>query len=573
MNVSEARIAEEKSYYEQGTEVEWLKFLAGYVNRKRFIDVGAEKGGMARVFLDLGFSGVLFEPLPQHQPELAKLVAGTDSKVFSYAVDNRDHQATFNIACDADGNVLDYFHSLNKIATHEYFAHSKSMPVECRSLGSMLERGEIQAPVGILKIDTEGNDLGVLQGLGDLRAEVIMCEFLTPSLYKEWAGSFPEGLVQEARRLGYRNVLAVKRRGGRERAELNPTRYADGDWGNLIFLNDTIFAAAQNAIRARLQRPQSPCHFASPVQVYHSPNYGEAFTHWLEAQVEGFARLDEKLLLLDVGAYHGDFSKPFLQKEQFAGAFLFEPNPQNAKILQEQICDIPNTALERLALSNENGTAEFYCDEETATGSLLPYAYPPKGKLRRYHVKKARLDDYLNDRGILDQIGLLKIDTQGHDLDVLEGAVRTLVESAPIVVLEMLFTELYSGQAPAHEIVRWMAEHGYRLAGLFDEHYSAEGWIGWCDGCFLPVSRAAVLHEPFQIRTTPAAAVVGEPDGNKLETARELQERSAWLEKEMAAVNADRAKKEAKIAKMRAEIAALKRNPLRELSRRLRGKN
>ncbi|XHR27819.1 MAG: FkbM family methyltransferase [Chthoniobacteraceae bacterium] len=495
MNTSEARIAEGKSYDEQGTEVEWLKFLAGYVTSKRFIDAGAEK------------------------------------------------------EADAKGTIRDYFNIFT----------------------SMLERGEIQAPVGILKIDTEGNDPGVLQGLGELSAEVILCDYITPSIHKGREVSFPEGLIREARKLGYRNVIAVKRRGGQESAELNPPRFVDGDWGHLIFLNDPVFAAAQHAIRARLQRPQSPCHFPSPVQVHFSPNYGESFTQWLEAQVEGFARLDEKLLLLDVGAYHGDFSKPFLQKEQFAGAFLFEPNPQNAKIVQELICDIPNTAMERLAISNENGTAEFYCDGETATGSLLPYAYPPKGKLHRYQVKKARLDDYLDDRGILDQIGLLKIDTQGHDLDVLKGAVRTLEESAPIVVLEMLFTELYSGQAPAHEIVHWMAGHGYRLAGLFDEHYSAEGWLGWCDGCFVPVSRAAALHEPFQIRTAPAAAV--EPLVHTQETAREFRERSGLLEKEIAALNADRAKKEAKIGKLRAEIAALKRNPLRELSRRLRGKN
>jgi FkbM family methyltransferase len=227
--------------YSQDTEYELTLLLARHT-RKTFVDVGAEKGGFARMLIEKGFVGSIFEPFPDHLPSLHALVQGTKCTVYDYAVDSSDHPALFHIACDESGSPLDYYHSLNQIPEHRLFKHSKTMKVACRSLASLAAEGKIDSHIGVLKIDTEGNDLKVLQGLGPLRPEVIICEFFTPSLYKEWEFSFPEKLVAAARSLGYSNLIAVKRYHGYESISVNAPAFIDGQWGNLFFIQDGLWA-------------------------------------------------------------------------------------------------------------------------------------------------------------------------------------------------------------------------------------------------------------------------------------------------------------------------------------------
>jgi FkbM family methyltransferase len=243
--------------YQQETEVAMLKVLAGKVKRKTFLDVGAEKGAFAREFMALGFSGVLFEPFAGHLLALNKLVEGTGSRVLSCAVDATDREGLLHIARDKDGLPLDYFHSLQAAPSATNFRHDEEgVPVACRSLESLAKEGAIEAQVGILKVDTEGNDLRVLEGMGPVRAEVLVCEFVTPRLYPDWICSFPEGLVAAAKAMGYEHCVAVSRFDEHEIVEVDPTHFADGEWGNLIFtskelLNDV--RAELDALRAQVQ--------------------------------------------------------------------------------------------------------------------------------------------------------------------------------------------------------------------------------------------------------------------------------------------------------------------------------
>ncbi|QIF00136.1 FkbM family methyltransferase [Roseimicrobium sp. ORNL1] len=243
--------------YQQETEVAVLKILAGKVKRKTFLDVGAEKGSFARELMVLGFSGVLFEPFTGHLPALNKLVEGTDSRVLSCAVDATDHEGRLHIAKDEEGQPLEYFHSLQAAPSATNFRHdAEGVPVACRSLESLAREGTIEAQVGILKVDTEGNDLRVLEGMGPVRAEVLMCEFVTPRLYPDWICSFPEGLMAAAKAMGYGHCLAVSRFDEHEIVEVDPVHFVDGEWGNLIFTSKGLLDDARaelDALRAKVQ--------------------------------------------------------------------------------------------------------------------------------------------------------------------------------------------------------------------------------------------------------------------------------------------------------------------------------
>jgi FkbM family methyltransferase len=251
-----AEAAPREDLYQQETEVVLLKILAGHVTRKTFIDVGAEKGTIAKVLLDMGFEGVLFEPYAPHLPVLENLVSGSRSKVLPVAIDETDHEGRLLVAVDGSGQPLEYFHSLQAAPSATNFRHGQEVPVTCRSLESLAQEGVIDRNVGILKVDTEGNDLRVMRGLGPVRAEVLMCEYVTPRLYPDWTCSFPEALMAAAKEMGYEHCMAVSRFDGHELLELDPVRFVNGQWGNLVFTSGEILRSAGSEMEKIRERAQ-----------------------------------------------------------------------------------------------------------------------------------------------------------------------------------------------------------------------------------------------------------------------------------------------------------------------------
>lgn len=255
-------------YYQQEKDLALIVELAPHLQSRSFLDVGAEKGSFAGALAEIGLAGACFEPLPSHFEALGKRFEGTSVQVFPFAVDETDREASFFIATDEVGKQLDYYHSLNPIQKHDYFEHSKEIKVRCRSLESLLGEGAIAGECGILKIDTEGNDLRVLRGLGALRPEVIVCEFVPPEVYPKWELAFARNLVPFAESLGYRHCLAISRfhRTGQEALKLDSPDFAEDEWGNLVFFRDDFFAATETKLRERVAAAEPEPPAAQPTE-------------------------------------------------------------------------------------------------------------------------------------------------------------------------------------------------------------------------------------------------------------------------------------------------------------------
>lgn len=486
----------------QDTDLWIIGVLFPHLRVRRFIDVGAEKGGFATALFGMGFEhGVLCEPLSAHVEELRRRFAGSPATILSCAIDSADRTAQLHVACDAAGNDLDYFHSLNRAPDHEYFRHGRRLEVGCRSLESLLAAGEIDAGIGLLKIDTEGNDLRVLQGLGPLRPELIMCEFVPPAVYPHWPLSFAEHLLPEAARLGYRHIVAIQRTHGvgAECVRIDPDGLTANDWGNLLLIRDDVFAAAAAELRAKICERAGFFRGAAPIPVRHDPRYGVAFAEWLEHQVRGFSRTPDLSVAIDVGAHEGTFLDPLLQAHLVSRVVLFEPHPANAARLRKRFAD-PRVTVEETAVTASTGSTGFRYGDDTTTGSILQPMGPTPAATQTCRVPTTSLDDYVAAHGLVDRVNVLKIDTQGTDAAVLHGAERLLRESQPLLVVELIFAPLYEQQCDPAAVIAWLTDRGYRLAGFFDEHFSREGWLAWTDACFLPVARLSEYRPPFVLR-------------------------------------------------------------------------
>lgn len=140
--------------------------------------------------------------------------------------------------------------------------------------------------------------------------------------------------------------------------------------------------------------------------------------------------------VVDVGANSGVLASKFakLAKEVYA----FEPHPKNFADLRDQIKirGITNIKTFQMALSNFSGETHLIERESHGINSLGPHN---RGKvISQIPIKVETLDDFWHDKGEMG-IGLLKIDVEGFEAEVLEGA-RNLLKNKTIEAIIFEFS-------------------------------------------------------------------------------------------------------------------------------------
>lgn len=125
-------------------------------------------------------------------------------------------------------------------------------------------------------------------------------------------------------------------------------------------------------------------------------------------------------VVIDVGAQVGYTAIPFSEKASVV--YAFEPKGDSYFFLLEKIKihNVKNIKTYNFAVSNFNGTANFYSREDSGVNSLSIHHNHGSKVLSSSKVKVMKLDDFWKEN-INAQIGLLKIDVEGFEVEVLEG--------------------------------------------------------------------------------------------------------------------------------------------------------
>jgi FkbM family methyltransferase len=142
----------------------------------------------------------------------------------------------------------------------------------------------------------------------------------------------------------------------------------------------------------------------------------------------------DPLCVLDVGANKGQFLTMLLSElgETPAQVHAFEPGKEAFAALETAFGGDPRVTLQRMALGREPGEAVLHYDRP---GSGLASLH--KRRLDHFEipfegaeaVKVDTVDRYC-ERAAIRRIDLLKLDVEGHELEVLHGARRMLAQDA-----------------------------------------------------------------------------------------------------------------------------------------------
>lgn len=172
---------------------------------------------------------------------------------------------------------------------------------------------------------------------------------------------------------------------------------------------------------------------------------------------------------VDVGCHKGEVLDVMLQAAPQGKHYGFEPVPFLYEGLRSKYQGQQNCEISDLALSNQTGEATFnYVVSNPSYSGLHKRKYDREGeKDTTITVRTAKMDEVLP----LDQrVDLIKIDVEGGEMLVLEGAKQTLLQKRPIVLFEHgLGASDYYGAGPA-QVFDYFSSCAYAINTM-------QGWM------------------------------------------------------------------------------------------------
>jgi FkbM family methyltransferase len=167
--------------------------------------------------------------------------------------------------------------------------------------------------------------------------------------------------------------------------------------------------------------------------------------------------------IIDIGASNGEWTRRCLPIFPAANYKLYEPLyshlPDYKEGLDKLTAAHPNVSLRKIALADKSGTADFYLTPNSVGSSLLPLA-----DAKKIQIELSTLDNEFSAAG--DSLDILKMDTQGGELRILQGG-KSVVRRSRVVVVE---SWLYPGYGPptplAHQIIDELSKYDFRVFAI-----------------------------------------------------------------------------------------------------------
>jgi FkbM family methyltransferase len=162
--------------------------------------------------------------------------------------------------------------------------------------------------------------------------------------------------------------------------------------------------------------------------------------HFLRHEI----KLTSKGVVFDVGANLGSYCSFINDEYPSCNIYAFEPHPATYKKLLKKTASTRIKTF-NLAVGANEGSLVLY---DYANNDGSPHASVHKGVIDQIHksvviehkVKVVSLDYFARQQGI-DLVGLLKVDTEGHEFEILKGA-ENLLRSGKIEMIHLEFNEM-----------------------------------------------------------------------------------------------------------------------------------
>jgi FkbM family methyltransferase len=171
-------------------------------------------------------------------------------------------------------------------------------------------------------------------------------------------------------------------------------------------------------------------------------------------------------LLVDVGAHNGFFSLLYAAADPSNRVLAFEPS-NDLRSRASHLTAINHLAhqieISASAVADKSGIVEFFAD--SSSGFVQAQAYPgnePSG-FHPVTLRATTLDEACAERALVPS--LVKVDVEGYELEVLQGAKTVLERHRPTIFLELHLNYLEQRRRSPSEVLNLLEMYGYHFFG------------------------------------------------------------------------------------------------------------
>jgi FkbM family methyltransferase len=177
-------------------------------------------------------------------------------------------------------------------------------------------------------------------------------------------------------------------------------------------------------------------------------------------------------LVLDIGANLGTFCVPLARKIPKLKFHAFEPQ----RIINYQLCanviinSLGNVYTYELALSNKEVDVELDMPDYTKETNIGAFSIDTEVRKNEYECATVNTTDKIQlcplDLLVFSNVKLIKIDVEGHELEVLQGGLETIKANnyPPIIFEAWTWKPWYQEKRKA--LFDYLEGHGYKIEQL-----------------------------------------------------------------------------------------------------------
>ena len=183
--------------------------------------------------------------------------------------------------------------------------------------------------------------------------------------------------------------------------------------------------------------------------------------------------------IFDVGSHRGESIDYFIKLKNLKKIQSFEPQKDIFLVLKKKYKNNNKVILNQIALSQNENYKDFYINDLSSTSSfsrlnkkslwlkiknkILNKKNPIINKIK---IRSLTIDKFIKQKKI-KKIDLLKIDTEGHELEVLKGALKTIQEhKVKFILIELHFSKMYQNYSKK-KIESFLAKNNFFLLKKF----------------------------------------------------------------------------------------------------------
>jgi FkbM family methyltransferase len=193
--------------------------------------------------------------------------------------------------------------------------------------------------------------------------------------------------------------------------------------------------------------------------------WSEEYNNEVKTSTEIFCSLiKDNFIILDIGAQSGCFSlaAKFFPKTNWKS---FEPDPSNYDLLIKnlELNEIKNVECFPFGISDVNSEITFNISLHHRGLNTFGFRnLQDLGDIEKIKVKVSKLDDIIKDK-----VDLIKIDTEGCELNILKGGVEIIKKYKPKIFLELSNNHLQKFGESVNNLLKFLDVINYSIVANY----------------------------------------------------------------------------------------------------------